>query len=50
MFTTDNLEDLGWDGTFEGKPQKVDTYTYFIKAEMLNDTVIEKRGSFGLFR
>lgn len=50
MFTTDNLEDLGWDGTFEGKPQKVDTYTYLIKAEMLNDTVIEKRGSFGLFR
>ncbi|HBH48329.1 MAG TPA: hypothetical protein DDX98_06800 [Bacteroidales bacterium] len=40
----------GWDGTYEGKEQSSDNYTYYIKAKMLNGTTAEKRGSVTLYR
>ncbi len=49
VFTTDDI-DQGWDGTVDGQKQSVDTYIYLIRANMYNDTEVEKRGSFSLIR
>jgi gliding motility-associated-like protein len=49
VFSTNNIDE-GWDGMFDGKEQNVDTYTYYIKAEMWNDSIMEERGTFSLLR
>jgi len=49
MFSTDNKE-TGWDGYFNGKLQSIDSYAFFIKAEMWDDNVVEKKGTFTLIR
>ena len=45
-----NNESPGWDGTFNGKDQNADTYVYYIKAETVIGTIIEKKGAFSLIR
>ncbi len=49
VFYTDSMDDE-WDGTYNGKPQDIDSYAYIIKAEMWDDNVIVKRGTFSLIR
>ncbi len=49
VFFTDDIN-LGWDGTFNGKPQSIDSYAYSIKAEMWNDEVVIEKGTFSLLR
>lgn len=49
VFFTDDLN-RGWDGTFDGKPQSIDSYAYVIKAEMWNDQVVVEKGTFSLLR
>jgi gliding motility-associated-like protein len=40
----------GWDGTFNDKPQPIDSYSYYIKAQMWDDKITEKKGTFTLIR
>jgi gliding motility-associated-like protein len=49
VFFTDDINQ-GWDGTFNGKPQSIDSYAYIIKAEMWNDKVVIEKGTFSLLR
>ncbi len=49
VFESNNLE-VGWDGTYKGQPQAMDTYIYVIKALGYNDQVIEKKGNITLLR
>ena len=49
VFYTDSMNEA-WDGTFNGKPQDIDSYAYIIKAEMWDDNVIVKKGTFSLVR
>lgn len=49
VFSTNNIEE-GWDGTFDGKPQEIDTYVYYIKIERWDDSIEEKKGAFSLLR
>jgi gliding motility-associated-like protein len=47
VFATDSMDE-GWDGTYNGKLQGIDSYAYFIKAEMWDDNVIVRKGTFSL--
>ncbi len=49
LFETTNINE-GWDGTFNGKPQNIDTYIYSVKVETLRGNVLTKSGSFSLMR
>lgn len=49
VFFTDDINQ-GWDGTYNGKPQNIDSYAYVIKAEMWNDQVVVEKGTFSLLR
>jgi len=44
LFTTDDINQ-GWDGYYNGKLQPVDTYVYFVEAEMFDGTVRTKKGN-----
>ncbi|MEA1874688.1 MAG: PKD domain-containing protein [Bacteroidota bacterium] len=44
LFTTDDINQ-GWDGYYNGKLQPVDTYVYFVEAEMYDGTVRTKKGN-----
>jgi len=47
VFETNNLLE-GWDGTFKGKKANIDTYVYYVKAEMYNGKIYEKKGTITL--
>ncbi len=49
VFTTDDIH-VGWDGTFKGKPQNIDTYVYYAKGELYSGKEVEKKGTINLFR
>ncbi len=49
VFETTDLT-MGWDGTYKGQPQVMDTYIYIAKALGYNDQVIEKKGNITLLR
>ena len=49
IFTTDDIN-AGWDGTYKGKPQNIDSYVYYVKAELYSGKEIEKKGTINLFR
>jgi gliding motility-associated-like protein len=40
----------GWDGTYQGVPQNMETYVYQVSAETLTREVLTKTGSFKLLR
>jgi gliding motility-associated-like protein len=44
LFTTDDLNQ-GWDGYFNGKLQPVDTYVYYVEAEMFDGSIKTKKGN-----
>ncbi len=53
VFFTDDINQ-GWDGYYKGKLQNIDTYLYFIKAEMWAESgetyITTKKGSFNLLK
>lgn len=49
VFFTDNLHE-GWDGTYNGKLQNIDTYVYVVKVETWEGNVIEKKGTITLLK
>lgn len=49
VFETTSMGE-GWDGTFKGKPQPTETYTWMLKAKFYNDEIAEKKGYISLLR
>ena len=49
VFTTNDIK-VGWDGTFKGKPQNIDSYVYYAKGELYSGREVEKKGTINLFR
>ncbi|HXS35185.1 MAG TPA: gliding motility-associated C-terminal domain-containing protein [Flavipsychrobacter sp.] len=49
VFETDNIN-RGWDGTYNGKIQPVETYAYILKAITINGLEINKKGNVTLLR
>jgi gliding motility-associated-like protein len=50
LIFTSNSPDKGWDGTYNGKLQNIDTYTYFLKAETGSGYKFERKGAFLLLK
>jgi gliding motility-associated-like protein len=49
VFFSDDLN-LGWDGTFEGKIQSIDSYAYTVTVEMWDGRIVSKKGTINLIR
>ena len=49
MFSTTNREQ-GWDGTFNGVEQSMDSYVYYVVAETVSGNRIRRKGSIQLVR
>ncbi|HQP03295.1 MAG TPA: PKD domain-containing protein [Bacteroidales bacterium] len=49
VFSTDDIT-KGWDGYYKGELQNIDTYKYFVRAEMWNGEVYERKGDILLMR
>ncbi len=49
VFSSDDFN-AGWDGTFKGKLQNIETYVYTAKAETYNGLILEKHGYIQLLR
>jgi gliding motility-associated-like protein len=49
IFFTDDLT-TGWDGTFNGRKQPIDSYTYYVRAVTYEDKGLETRGVVNLMR
>jgi gliding motility-associated-like protein len=50
MVFQSNDQDLGWDGTYQGKLQPMDVYGYTLEAQFSNGTHVNKRGDITLVR
>ena len=40
----------GWDGTYKGKPQNIDTYVYYTRVELYSGKILTKKGTINLLR
>lgn len=49
VYETDDIL-KGWDGTYNGKPQPTETYTWIVKALYFNDEEIQRKGYITLLR
>ncbi len=49
VYYSDDLYE-GWDGSFNGKPQSIDTYTYYVKVINYSENILEKKGNITLLR
>ncbi len=49
VFFTDDVNQ-GWNGYYKDKLQNIDTYSYVIRAEMWDDNITTKQGTFSLLR
>jgi gliding motility-associated-like protein len=49
IFETEDLQ-KGWDGTYKGEPQNMDSYAYVVKGVSFKDREGTARGSFSLIR
>ncbi|MBQ4476307.1 MAG: PKD domain-containing protein [Bacteroidales bacterium] len=49
VFFSDDLN-RGWDGTLKGKVQNIDTYSYYVEAEMYDGSIRTKKGNLMLIR
>ena len=45
-----NTLSYGWDGTFKGNLQPTGVYMYFLKANLRNGEIVERKGSITLIR
>ncbi len=50
VFGTADLNDKGWDGTYNGTPQELGVYTYFIEAICQQGSIVRKQGNVTLLR
>jgi len=46
--TTDQAK--GWDGTYNGKPQEMDSYAYVLRVTFIDGTTLQKKGNVTLLR
>lgn len=49
VFESKNQE-IGWDGTYNGKPQEMDAYAYVLKVLFIDGTTLQKKGNVTLLR
>ena len=49
VFFSDDLN-KGWDGTLKGKVQDIDTYSYYVEAEMYDGSIRTKKGNLMLIK
>ncbi|MFH2096887.1 MAG: PKD domain-containing protein, partial [Bacteroidota bacterium] len=49
IFFTDDIR-IGWDGTYKGTMQNIDTYAYYVKAMLYNGNTIDKKGTISLLK
>ncbi len=49
VFYTNDINQ-GWDGTYKGKMQNIDSYAYVVTAEMWDGTIKTKKGTISLLR
>lgn len=49
VFFTDNLSE-GWDGTYNGKLQNIDTYAYILQVETWEGNLVTKKGTITLLK
>ncbi|MGM0649196.1 MAG: PKD domain-containing protein [Bacteroidota bacterium] len=49
LFQTDDIEQ-GWDGYYQGELQPVDSYVYYVEAEMWNGNIKTKKGTIMLMQ
>jgi len=49
VFFSDDLN-KGWDGTLKGKVQNIDTYSYYVEAEMFDGSIRTKKGNLMLIK
>ncbi len=49
LFQTDDIN-AGWDGYYQGKLQPVDTYAYYVEAEMWDGSIKTKKGTIMLMQ
>jgi len=49
IYFSDDLYD-GWDGTFNDKPQNIDTYSYYVRVRTYGDKILDKKGNITLLR
>ena len=49
VFFSDDLN-KGWDGTLKGKVQNIDTYSYYVEAEMYDGSIRTKKGNLMLIK
>lgn len=42
--------DHGWDGSYKGKPQNIETYVYTVEAETYSGKVLSRKGNISLLR
>jgi gliding motility-associated-like protein len=49
IFFTDDIHQ-GWDGTFKGSKQNIDTYSYFVKVRFYDNSEAFKKGNITLLR
>ncbi|MCF6366451.1 MAG: PKD domain-containing protein [Bacteroidales bacterium] len=45
-----NDKNKGWDGTYKGKPQGVETYTYWVTVRTYDNSLLSKRGTVKLLK
>lgn len=45
-----NDKNIGWDGTFNGKPQEMDAYSFVLNATFLDESTYYKKGNVTLLR
>jgi len=43
-------QNVGWDGTFKGKPQEMDAFAYTLQVVFLDGTTFKKQGNVTLLR
>lgn len=43
-------QDIGWDGTYKGKPQEMDAYAYVLSVGFVDGTSVKKSGNVTLIR
>jgi gliding motility-associated-like protein len=49
VFESSNIEE-GWDGTWKGRPQPTETYTFLVQVKTHEDSVLQKTGTIRLIR
>ncbi len=49
VFSTSDLNE-GWDGTYKGEPQNIETYIYNVRGEYYNGEIFSKTGNFHVIK